>query len=45
MNQELIKKVLTKLLPITEDIEEAEALHQLLLQEILNKNQILMNNM
>ena len=44
VNQETVDRVLTKLLPIKDDIEEAQALHQELLQLVIEKNPVLMKN-
>ena len=40
---ELVNKLLTVLLPIKHDVEEAEAVHTLFLQQVLAKNAILLN--
>jgi hypothetical protein len=40
---ELVNKLLTELLPIKNDIEEAGSVHTLFLQHVLNKNAILLN--
>ena len=42
VTKELTERVLTRLIPITEDLYEAEDLHKLVLQQVLAKNPVLM---